>query len=186
LRTGAGLDYSIVTVMPLNADVQVIDKPVDGWYPLTFGSLTGWASGDYLASGPPDPNIQVEPVSSAGWQWPIHGPITSYFGPSHPLGIDIGTETQIGLPVVAANDGQVIVAGGDPCCNYGYYVMLQHANGYTTLYGHFSQIEVSVGQWVSRGQEIGKSGNTGHSTGPHVHFELRLGGVPLNPLDYLP
>ncbi len=126
------------------------------------------------------------PVSDYGFQWPLQGPITSYFGPGHPLGIDIGTRRQVGLPILAADGGTVILAGGRPCCSYGYYVLLQHEDGFQTLYGHLSRIDVAYGDQVRRGAQIGLSGNTGYSTGPHLHFEIRRYGAYLNPLWYLP
>ncbi|HZU75386.1 MAG TPA: M23 family metallopeptidase, partial [Dehalococcoidia bacterium] len=71
-------------------------------------------------------------------------------------------------------------------CSYGFYVLIQHPGGYTSLYGHFSRIEVQQGQAVKQGQEIGRSGSTGHSTGPHVHFALYFQGRPFDPLTVLP
>ena len=187
LRNGSGTEHDTVAVMPANSLVEVLDAPKNGWYPLHYAGLTGWASGDFLASGAPDPSVQPQPEPSpSGWVWPIIGPITSYFGPSHPLGIDIGTNHVTGLPVVAARGGTVTFAGGNPCCSYGYYVIIDHGDGFTSRYGHFSSIGVSIGQHVDAGQFIGLSGNTGYSTGPHVHFEIRLNLVPMNPLNYLP
>ncbi len=87
-------------------------------------------------------------------------------------GVDLGTS--VGTPIMASADGVVVIArssgynGG-----YGLYVAIKHGNGTQTVYGHMSQVNVSVGQSVSQGQIIGLSGNTGHSTGPHVHFEIR-------------
>ena len=80
----------------------------------------------------------------------------------------------------------VIFAGGDPCCSYGLYVIVRHDAGYTTTYGHLSEILVEAGQAVVAGQAVGLSGDTGHSTGPHLHFEIRRDGVPLDPLLFLP
>src|SRR5439155_10401583 len=121
---GASLEYEIVTVLPTYAAVQILDAPVDGFYPLQYGSSIGWASGQYLHAGSPPANPTPNPASvgAYGFRWPLIGPITSYFGPSHPLGIDIGTNHVIGIPVGAANDGTVIFAGGNPCCSYGLYV----------------------------------------------------------------
>ena len=113
----------------------------------------------------------------------MQGPITSYFGPSHPRGIDIGVSH---VPVRAAAAGEVVFAGGDPCCSYGYYVVIRHSDGYETLYAHLSRFDVTSGQRVERGQVLGISGNTGLSTGPHLHFELRRNGNVLNPLLFLP
>ncbi len=68
---------------------------------------------------------------------------------------------------------------------YGNHVIVDHGNGYQTLYGHLSSLDVSQGQYVSKGQRLGTMGSTGWSTGPHLHFEIRYGGSYLNPLNYL-
>ncbi len=185
LRRGSGTQHEIVTVMPLYSPVEVLDAPSSGFYPVKYLTYVGWASGDYLAQGEA-PAPPPAPTSTYGFQWPLLGPINSYFGPGHPLGIDIGTNRQIGLPIVASLDGTVVFAGGNPCCSYGLYVILRHGNGFETRYAHFSRVDVAIGQQVTRGQQIGLSGSTGYSTGPHLHFEIRQNGVPVNPLDYLP
>lgn len=122
--------------------------------------------------------------------WPAHGPITSPFGYRiHPIfgtqifhsGIDLGIDT--GTPVLAADSGVVVEAGW--ISGYGYTVIIDHGNGLSTLYAHNSEVTVSPGQSVSQGQVICYSGSTGYSTGPHLHFEVRLNGSPVNPLGYL-
>ena len=115
--------------------------------------------------------------------WPAYGPITSHYGPDHPLGIDIGQSTG---DIVAATDGTVSFAGGDPCCSYGLYVIIDSPDGITTLYGHLSRIYVHEGEKVSAGQPLGPVGTTGHSTGPHLHFETLVDGERVNPLSLLP
>jgi hypothetical protein len=115
--------------------------------------------------------------------WPALGPITSYFGPSHPLGIDIG---QSEGAVVAATDGVVLFAGGDPCCSYGLYVVIESTEGIITLYAHLESISVTQGQRVRQGQPLGVVGCTGHCFGTHLHFEVIDGGVRRDPLAYLP
>ena len=108
-------------------------------------------------------------------EWPIPGAyyITSYvgwrWGRMH-KGIDIGADEY--TPVIAAEAGEVIICTYDTG-GYGYYIAINHGNGYITLYGHLNEQLVSVGQRVSRGQRIALSGNTGGSTGPHLHFEVR-------------
>jgi murein DD-endopeptidase MepM/ murein hydrolase activator NlpD len=79
----------------------------------------------------------------------------------------------------------VTVAGWPDNSGYGNRVMIDHGNGYVTLYGHMSRIDVTVGQTVNRGDRIGLEGSTGRSTGPHLHFEVRKGGATVNPLLYL-
>lgn len=124
-------------------------------------------------------------------QWPLSGPITSPYGMRlnpfgggnteyHP-GIDIGVA--VGTPVAAAAAGRVIVAGW--VSGYGNYVAIDHGGGISTGYGHLSQIYVAVGQDVQGGQTIGASGNTGRSTGPHLIFEVRRNGTPVDPNPFL-
>lgn len=123
--------------------------------------------------------------------WPVTGPITSYVGwRTHPVfgttryhsGMDIAVDT--GTPVKAADNGTVVYSGW--MGGYGYAVMINHGNGLVTIYGHNSRLLVSEGQSVSQGDVIAKSGSTGWSTGPHVHFEARLHGEVVDPLNYLP
>jgi hypothetical protein len=118
-----------------------------------------------------------------GLVWPAVGPVTSFFGPSHPLGIDIG---QSQGPIVAATDGTVTFAGGDPCCSYGLFVVIDGPGGITTLYAHFESLLVSTGQRVRQGQWLGMVGCTGHCYGTHLHFEVIDNGVRHDPLQYLP
>ena len=116
--------------------------------------------------------------------WPANGSISSGFGMRwgrlH-AGIDMPLPEGTGLR--AAAGGTVAIAGW--VGGYGNYTCIQHGGGLSTCYGHQSSISVSVGQQVSQGQVIGASGNTGHSTGPHLHFEVRVNGSPVDPLGYL-
>jgi murein DD-endopeptidase MepM/ murein hydrolase activator NlpD len=125
-------------------------------------------------------------TSASGFIWPVAGPISSYFGPSHPLGIDIDLFHNVGAPISAAMGGVVTFAGGNPCCSYGNYVVIDHGNGFQTLYAHLSTIAVSAGEVVAQGQYLGGGGTTGYSTGPHLHFEVHLNGSVVDPLKYLP
>ena len=136
--------------------------------------------GPVVATATPTPTVS----SGFGFIWPAQGTLTSSFGPGHRLGIDIAMK--VGSPVAASAAGQVTFVGGNPCCSYGYYVIIKHDETFTTRYGHFSSFNVVLGQWVEQGDLIGYSGSTGSSTGPHVHFEVRRKGVVQNPLDYLP
>jgi murein DD-endopeptidase MepM/ murein hydrolase activator NlpD len=124
-------------------------------------------------------------VSASGLMWPVSGPLTSGFGYRwgrlH-AGIDIAVG--IGTPIHAAKGGVVIFSG--VMSGYGNVVVIDHGGGFSTLYAHQSRTAASEGESVSQGQVIGYSGNTGHSTGPHVHFETRIGGNPQNPRPYLP
>ncbi len=114
--------------------------------------------------------------------WPISGSITQGYGRYH-LAVDIGS--YVGNPIKAADAGYVAVAGWSNV-GYGYHVIIDHGNGIQTLYAHMSRIDVKAGQAVAKGQVIGAVGNTGNSTGPHLHFEVRVNGVGQNPFNYLP
>lgn len=134
----------------------------------------------YLAQGPASPAF----AAPGGGQfiWPAGGTMTQYFSWYHP-GIDIANRA---APGVAATDGgTVVVAGWPDSSGYGNRVVIDHGNGYTSLYGHLSNIYVSAGQTVSRGQLVGQMGSTGRSTGTHLHLEIRYKGVALNPLSIL-
>ena len=120
-------------------------------------------------------------VASGSFAWPTSGTITQNFAWYHP-GLDIANKAAPN--VVAADSGKVVYAG---CINWGYgcHVIIDHGNGYKTLYAHFQKIYVSLGQNVGRGNLIGQMGSTGRSTGTHTHFEISKNGVKLNPLSVL-
>ncbi len=133
------------------------------------------------------------PVAAAGsrftFAWPARGAFTSGFGyRRHPLfgirhlhtGVDIAAVW--GTPVLAAADGRTIYAGWFG--GYGKIVVIDHGDGTSTLYGHLSRILVTAGDTVRRGQPVGRVGSTGYSTGPHLHFEIRLNGRPVDPLTF--
>jgi len=122
---------------------------------------------------------------------PFSVPLTSDFGRRyHPIlhewrthtGIDLAAAT--GTPIYAAESGRVVRA--EYMTGYGNTVIIDHGGGIATLYGHMSRIEVQAGQMVVRGQEIGRVGATGWATGPHLHFEVRVDGVPVDPKPYIP
>jgi murein DD-endopeptidase MepM/ murein hydrolase activator NlpD len=116
--------------------------------------------------------------------WPINGTVTSGYGPrwgSFHEGVDIAAPT--GTPIRAADGGTVRIAGYTG--GYGNYTCIDHGGGLSTCYGHQSSIGVSVGQAVAQAQIIGAVGSTGHSTGPHLHFEVRVNGQAVDPLGYL-
>jgi len=122
--------------------------------------------------------------SAAGLIWPCDGVVVSGFGMRWGRmheGIDIGCA--YGTPNRAAASGTVIYAGW--LGGYGNLVVVDHGNGLSTAYAHASSILVSVGQSVSQGQTVSLVGSTGHSTGPHLHFEVRVNGVAVDPLPYL-
>lgn len=115
---------------------------------------------------------------------PSRGSITSAFGVRWGKmhnGVDIGSP--MGDPIYAAMNGKIYYAGWEQ--GYGNVIKIDHGSGMETIYGHCSSINVSKGQIVKRGEKIGEVGSTGNSTGPHVHFEVRVDGVPQSPLKYL-
>ncbi len=115
--------------------------------------------------------------------WPTDGVLTQPFWSGH-RALDIGAWT--GTPILAADSGYVIAARTGWNFGYGNMVMIDHGNGYVTLYGHMNSIFVRQGENVAKGEQIGTVGNTGNSTGPHLHFEIRYQGVPRNPMPFLP
>ena len=122
-------------------------------------------------------------------RWPYHGPITGPFGERrgghiHP-GMDISGH--VGDRASAAAPGVVTVAGPAPSgySGYGLLVVIDHGNGLQTMYAHLSRVAVSVGQQVETGDAVGAVGCSGSCTGPHLHFEVRLAGRPVNPLAFL-
>jgi len=150
-----------------------------GGFRLLAHSETVSASHQATAAGATHPS----PAASADFIWPVDGWIVQGMWAGHPAGIDIGANQ--GDPVRAVRAGTVALAGGDPCCQYGYFVVIAHDDGWSTLYGHLSAFSVKAGQQVAQGQPIGRVGTTGKSSGPHVHLELRSFGGVVNPLDYL-
>jgi len=141
-----------------------------GWRPLTPRYVYA------TAPAPAD-----APRGSGNFMWPTSGYLTQGYYPGHEA-IDIGAPT--GTPIYAADTGYVSATGW--MGGYGNYVIINHGNGFETLYAHLSQIRVIPGQGVQRGQVIGLVGSTGRSTGPHLHFEIRQGGVKRNPIGFLP
>lgn len=187
------------TVAKIAKLYKVTDEVIVGYAPnelasaddaLTVGTILIVPDGDRT---PPEQLVAAPsarggtgtsaPWRAAGFVWPSYGRLTQRFWlPAHPA-IDIGAPT--GTPVVAADGGTVITAGWSSV-GYGNLVVIRHADGFGTLYAHLSSIDVSPGDAVARGQRIGAIGSTGRSTGPHLHFEIQVGGRSYNPLVYLP
>lgn len=139
---------------------------------------------DYQSRGTPS-------LGSGRLVWPLQGRITSPFGwRRHPVlrkqkyhtGIDIAVGYN--TPVAATDNGVVMYSGWNG--GYGKMISIDHGNHISTLYAHCNQLKVSVGERVTQGQIIALSGSTGLSTGPHLHFEVRVNGTPANPMNYLP
>lgn len=162
--------------------------------PLTSQVATANEVTEYTApSLPTPPSITPKPAANLVATpsiWPVRGTITSGFGwrispfgdgnELHP-GVDIAYT--MGAPVVATADGEVVASG--PAGGYGNLVQIDHGNGIATLYGHNSQLAVNIGQQVKKGQVIAYAGSTGKSTGPHVHYEVRINNTPIDPMKYL-
>lgn len=136
-------------------------------------------------------SVKASDYATGEFEWPTNGTVTSGFGhrsspggigSTNHQGMDIGAPT--GNPVTAADGGKVVWAG-DKGDGYGNYVVIDHGNGYKTLYGHLSGYEVKQGQIVKKNQQIGKVGSTGNSTGPHLHFGVMENDHYVNPANYL-
>lgn len=164
------------------------------------GSSSGSSSSGSSSSG----SSSVIVPSGSGFAWPTPGFVSrssEWFEDREVYnhgGIDIAGAGIMGTPVVAAADGTVVATNSSCTHNwgksyscgcgggYGNYVMISHAGGKMTVYGHLTSLTVSSGQSVSRGQVIGYVGSTGNSTGPHLHYECRLNGVRYNPMSEYP
>ncbi|MFA6034983.1 MAG: M23 family metallopeptidase [Myxococcota bacterium] len=129
-------------------------------------------------------------LSSTPSRWPSNGWVTSDFGHRYDpytgdrsmhTGLDIATDP--GTPVVAPADGQIISTEYHP--NYGKMILIDHGNSIMTLYAHLSEVSVSEGDRVLRGVKLGAVGNSGRSTGPHLHYEVHVNGIPVNPMKYI-
>jgi murein DD-endopeptidase MepM/ murein hydrolase activator NlpD len=142
---------------------------------------------DNARAKPAAPSAETGAATAARFRWPVAYPqVTSYFGrrwgrPHE--GIDL--TAPIGTPVMAAGTGEVVYAG-NAVRGYGNMVVLKHEEELMTVYAHNSVLFVKVGQRVQAGQRVALSGQSGHATGPHVHFEVREGQTPRDPLPFLP
>ncbi|HUJ93196.1 MAG TPA: peptidoglycan DD-metalloendopeptidase family protein [Gaiellaceae bacterium] len=163
----------------LEATRRQIDEEVGESQALAAASAALAAKLSSSSDGSP-----AVPGNAPHFIWPVSGPITSPFGMRwgtlHP-GIDIGVPSD--TPVHAAAAGKVVWCGW--MSGYGNLVMIDHGGGYATAYGHNTRVAVSCGEEVAQGQVIAYSGCTGFCTGPHVHFEVRVDGTPVDPLGYL-
>jgi len=155
----------------------VVPKGVKPFVPRPAQQPTNaYAAGGAYTGAP------IRVAASGAFQWPTNGHISQGYWWGHQA-VDIANA--VGVPIAAADSGYVSFAGWDGT-GYGYMVMINHGNGFVTVYAHLSAYYVDPGQPVARGQIIAAMGSTGRSTGPHLHFEIRYGGVLQNPLYYLP
>jgi murein DD-endopeptidase MepM/ murein hydrolase activator NlpD len=155
---------------------------------VACGILLGVAS--YRPAAPPAPQ-RAAPAPRAvvaqpriTWAAPTVGELSSGFGEREGGEMHKGTDiaNSIGTPVRAASDGTVIASG--PASGYGLWVKIQHADDVVTTYGHIDSSLVEMGQKVSVGQQVAVLGNRGESTGPHLHFQLEVGGKPVDPMAF--
>jgi murein DD-endopeptidase MepM/ murein hydrolase activator NlpD len=183
--------YSIAKKLQVDPQV-VVDWPYNSFandetFALDVGQTLIVPDGIKPKETPIAPKRIFATIPGAGlgtgqFVWPTNGSITQYFSWYHPA-IDIANHAA--PDVLAADGGTVIVAGWPTPWAYGNHLIVDHGNGQQTLYAHLSQIYVSLGQKVARGQTIGKMGSTGRSTGTHLHFEIRINGSAQNPLSFL-
>jgi murein DD-endopeptidase MepM/ murein hydrolase activator NlpD len=185
--------YTIAKKYQVDAQV-IVDWPYNSFandetFELTAGQTLMVPDGimpDQVQTQPRKTYAQVpvagSVVGSGQFAWPTVGKITQYFSWYHKA-LDIANPAA--PDVLAADGGTVIIAGWVAPMDYGIHVIIDHGNGYQTLYGHMQKLYVSAGQKVTRGQPLGKMGSTGRSTGTHCHFEIRKNGAGQNPLDYL-
>ena len=154
----------------LAAERKKVDAEVDQWYKEYYASIKdnnkdNQASGGYVSKG------------QFAWPLPGYTKITAYWGDNRGhKGIDIAGSGVYGKPILAVQSGW---GGG-----YGLCAYIDHGGGYSTRYGHMSKIIVKTGDVVKKGQTIGYVGSTGDSTGPHLHFEIRVNGVAQNPMKW--
>lgn len=144
-----------------------------------WNEMMGNGSSESLGSG-----IYAWPVPGFSWISSGFGWRTLYGVPNNHKGIDIAGSGIYGTKIIAADTGRVASAVYGTA-GYGYYVMVDHGNNNWTVYAHMSAIAVKVGDWVAQGDTLGYVGSTGNSTGPHLHFEVRINGVAVNPTDYV-
>ena len=189
-RYGSGGDpYDFRDVIPAMARYLLVAGAPNDMPTALYAYNHDWSyvaqvlaiAGAYGYSGPGTP----QPGGTDGFIWPVAGPISTYFSPTH-QGIDIDLTQQPPSVIRAAHDGVVIFAGGDPCCSYGNYVMVVSPVGLVTLYAHLESINAWVGQTVRQGDVLGPAGCTSNCTGVHLHFEVIEAGVRRDPLAYLP
>ncbi|MBA3642636.1 MAG: peptidoglycan DD-metalloendopeptidase family protein [Chloroflexia bacterium] len=208
-RVGLVPENDIVQVM----DGPFLDPTGRGWYLITDGDVSGYVIDTYLSSAdqPPSPNADAPELerperpqlpefgtATGSFVYPVGGftftqgfgcspywfePWNSSIGCNYHNGIDLANSW--GTPLTAS-DGGVVEYSGWCDCGLGYYVKIDHGNGFKTVYGHMGELWVSSGDALRQGDALGLMGSTGNSTGPHVHFMVEVDGVTVDPLGYLP
>lgn len=182
-----------VSIDEYNAEMSRLDKEIKA----AINKANQTSSGGNVSGG--NAGSMNTNVSASGFAWPLPYSgvyLSSYYGYRyHPLtgqykyhsGIDVTMSGAMGKNIVATRAGTVIISSpeGQNGTGYGSYIVIDHGDGYSSLYGHCSALLVSQGQKVSRGQIIARVGSTGWSSGPHLHFEIRYNGTTVDPLDYV-
>lgn len=166
-----------------NADAQTIadfpNNKLGDDLQLTVGQILIIPNG-YIENAPPPPPIAV---GTGQFMWPAQGRVTQFAYSWHAGSIDIGLS--MGTPIKAADNGKIIAVERFTT-GYGVHVIIDHGDGLTSLYAHLTDTDMKVGNGINKGDVIGISGSTGRSTGPHLHFEVRNAGSPIDPMTLLP
>jgi murein DD-endopeptidase MepM/ murein hydrolase activator NlpD len=175
-RKAAALDSVRTDIEHLEGDIGDIEGQIQAQLQAAQSSTTPEVAP--LPAGP------VQGESASGWIWPVNGPVTSPFGPRWGRmheGVDIAVPA--GTPIQAGQAGSVVIAA--PTGGYGNYTCIDHGGGLSSCYAHQSSYAVGVGDSVGQGDVIGSVGCTGSCFGDHLHFEIRVNGVAVDPLGYL-
>jgi len=188
---GLKSDPAMVAASTEQIQEAQVNSSLDQLYALRHTALSGAASvGISLGLTKNSTTADWIRANSAPNLWPVEGQITASFGEridpfngegAFHSGVDISAGE--GSPVIAPADGAVTFA--DFLGGYGRAIMVDHGHGITTRYGHLSSLAVTAGQYIHRGDTIGYVGSSGRSTGPHLHYEVRINDVPVNPYKYL-
>ena len=160
---------------------SILKDIVDRNKPVVTPQTTTYATNTYVQTAPTIGDTTVAATGSGVWPTVNRRVNCEFMGYAGHTGIDLGGA--VGTAIYAYRSGTVIFAGWGT--GYGLHVKIDHGDGMTTYYAHCSELLVSVGDQVSEGQMISKIGMTGYTTGPHLHFEIRLNGVPVNPYPYI-
>lgn len=184
-----------VKILSVNDEVSTIGGNKSKWVEIKYEDYEGWVFGHFLSVSS-EAAMQGDDIDKM-FIFPFNNPdvpITSDYGwrmlsgrKNLHTGIDLGASCQ--TPILAAADGEVMLVKEDPrnctSCGYGNYIILKHRNGYRTIYAHLTKIKVEMNQVMTAGQVIGTVGNTGHSFGCHLHFEVRAGEEHVDPKTYI-